>query len=50
METISAPGHLKHADAVNQTGIPCFDAVGTIFDGDWNSCYVHVVDGYKEGT
>ena len=49
-ETISAPGFLKHAGVVDQTGVPCFDAVGTIFDGDWNSCYVHVVDGYKEGT
>lgn len=49
-ETITATGHLKHADAVDQTGVPCFDAIGTIFDGDWNSCYVHIVDGYQGGS
>jgi hypothetical protein len=46
-ETITATGMLKHADAVDQTGIPCFDSGP--FAGDWNSCYVHVVDGYQEG-
>jgi hypothetical protein len=47
-ETISAPGFLKHADAVNETGVPCFDAAP--FLGDWNSCYVHIVDGYQGGS
>ena len=45
--TITSFGNLKHADAVNETGIPCFDAAP--FTGDWTSCYVHLVDGYQGG-
>ena len=45
--TMTAAGQLKHADPVDETGIPCFDAAP--FTGDWVSCYVHVVDGYNTG-
>lgn len=48
MVTITSAGNLKHADAVNETGIPCFDAAP--FTGDWTSCYVHIVDGYSTGS
>jgi hypothetical protein len=44
---ITSVGNLKHADAVNQTGIPCFDLAP--FVGDWTSAYVHIVDGYADG-
>lgn len=50
METITSTGNLKHSDAVDQTGVPCFDVAGTLFFGDWTSCYVHVVDGYASGS
>lgn len=46
--TLSSAGNLKHADTVDNTGIPCFDAAP--FTGDWTSCYVHVVDGYTTGS
>jgi hypothetical protein len=45
--TISSAGSFKHADPVDQTGVPCFDSAP--FTGDWASCYVHVVDGYNTG-
>lgn len=45
--TVTSVGNLKHADAVNQTGVPCYDAAP--FTGDWISCYVHVIDGYADG-
>lgn len=48
MVTITSVGNLKHADAVDETGVPCFDAAP--FTGDWTSCYVHVVDGYSTGS
>lgn len=35
-------GTLKHADSVNQTGVPVFDAAP--FTSDWNSCFVWVTD------
>lgn len=45
--TVSSPSNLKHADAVDKTGVPCFDAAP--FIGDYTSCYVHIVDGYSDG-
>jgi hypothetical protein len=33
---------LKHSDAVDETGVPCFDAAPWV--GDYNTCYVEVVD------
>lgn len=35
-------GALKHSDASNTTGVPCFDAAPWV--GDYNTCFVHVVD------
>jgi len=35
-------GAFKHADAVNVTGVPVYDAAP--FTGDWNSCYVNVTN------
>lgn len=46
--TLTAVGMFKHADVVNELGVPCFDAAP--FTGDWNSCYVHIVDGYASGS
>jgi hypothetical protein len=46
--TLSSVGNLKHADAVDNTGVPCFDAAP--FSGDWTSCYVHITDGYSSGS
>lgn len=48
--TLTSVGNLKHSNAVDQTGIPCFDATGTIFVNDRISCYVHLVDGYLTGS
>jgi hypothetical protein len=45
--TITSAGNFKHADPINETGVPCFDAAP--FTGDWTSCYVHIVDGYSTG-
>jgi hypothetical protein len=45
--TVTSAGNLKHADAVNLTGVPVFDTGP--FAGDYTSCYVHVVDGYADG-
>lgn len=45
--TVSSPGNLKHADTTDRTGVPVFDAAP--FTGDWQSCYVHIVDGYSDG-
>lgn len=42
--TVTSAGNLKHSDLINETGIPVFDT--GLFIGDWNSCYVHIVDGY----
>lgn len=44
---MTSVGNLKHADSVNRTGVPCFDLAP--FTNDWQSCYVHVVDGYADG-
>lgn len=33
---------LKHSDAVDTTGVPCFDAAPWV--GDWNTCFVEVGD------
>lgn len=46
--TINSMGALKHSDAINKTGIPCFDHAP--FTGDWQSCYVHITDGYSTGS
>jgi hypothetical protein len=45
--TITSAGNFQHANSVNETGVPCFDAAP--FVGDWTSCYVHIVDGYDTG-
>lgn len=45
--TVTSTGNLKHADAVNLTGVPTFDTGP--FAGDYTSCYVHIVDGYADG-
>lgn len=45
--TVSSVGSLKHSDATDRTGVPVFDTGP--FTGDWQSCYVHVVDGYSDG-
>ena len=45
--TVTSTGALKHADAVDKTGIPVFDTGP--FTGDMTSCYVHIVDGYADG-
>lgn len=39
---IYGSGSLKHADSVNQTGVPVFDTGP--FTSDWNSCYVEVTN------
>jgi hypothetical protein len=39
---IYATSALKHADSVDNTGVPCFDAAP--FTSDWNSTYVEVTD------
>lgn len=46
--TLSSAGNFKHADATNRLGVPVFDAGP--FAGDWQSCYVHIVDGYSNGA
>lgn len=45
--TVTSTGNLKHADAINLTGVPTFDTGP--FTGDYTSCYVHIVDGYSDG-
>jgi hypothetical protein len=45
--TVTSAGNFKHADTVDRTGIPCFDAAP--FTADMISCYVHIVDGYADG-
>lgn len=45
---VTSAGNLKHADAVDETGVPCFDLAP--FTNDWTSCYVHIVDGYSNGS
>ena len=46
---VSSVGNLKHAGATptDHTGVPCFDLAP--FTNDWNSCYVHIIDGYADG-
>lgn len=44
---VNSPSNLKHADVVDRTGVPCFDL--SPFTNDWQSCYVHIVDGYIDG-
>lgn len=44
--TLSDPGNLKHADAVNPTGVPIADG----FDaGNDEATYVEIIDGYEAG-
>lgn len=47
---VTSVGNMKHAGAnpVDNTGIPCFDLAP--FVGDYTSCYVHIVDGYNDGS
>jgi hypothetical protein len=35
-------GVLKHSDATDETGVPCFDAAPWV--GDYNTCFVEVTD------
>ena len=43
--TLSSTGLLKHSDAVDKTGIPCFDAAP--FTSNYRACYVNLTDGYN---
>lgn len=45
---VSDPGQLKHVDPINTLGIPCFDQAP--YTGDFNSCFVKVLDGYETGV
>lgn len=40
--TITDTGNLKHADAVNKLGVPCFDAAPDV--GNHNSTYVEIIN------
>lgn len=44
--TVTSVGNLKHADAVDKTGVPCFDAAPYV--GDYSSCYVEILR--QDGT
>lgn len=46
--TVTSATNLKHADTTNRLGVPCFDAAP--FTGDYNACYVHIVDGFGDGS
>lgn len=46
--TLFGADMLKHTDSVNTLGIPCFDVAPYI--GDFNSCFVKVLDGYVTGA
>lgn len=46
--TVTSVGNFKHSDAIDRTGIPTFDTGP--FAGSQTSCYVHIVDGYANGT
>jgi hypothetical protein len=41
------PGQLKHIDPVDTLGIPCFDV--SPFVGDFQNCFVKILDGYSTG-
>lgn len=45
--TLFGAGMLKHVDPINTLGIPCFDRAP--FLGDFESCFVKVLDGYATG-
>lgn len=45
---VESYGQLKHTDLINTLGIPCFDVVPHI--GDFNNCFVKVLDGYVTGS
>jgi len=38
--TLTSVGNLKHADAVDKTGVPCFDAAP--YAGDYLACYARI--------
>mgnify|MGYP001770874897 CR=1 FL=1 len=40
--TLSSPGNLKHSDAVDKTGVPCFDTAP--YAGDHNACYALITN------
>lgn len=40
--TISSAGNLKHSDAVDKTGIPCFDAAP--YTGSYSNCFVEITN------
>lgn len=44
--TINSVGNLKHSNTIDLTGVPVFDAAP--FTGNYNSCYVKIVDGYSD--
>jgi hypothetical protein len=45
--TITSAGNLRHSDAVNKTGVPCFDVAPYV--GDSNACYVMITDPVNSG-
>jgi hypothetical protein len=44
--TLSSPGNLKHADAVNRTGVPVNDGADA---GNNEAVYAEIIDGYSAG-
>lgn len=45
--TLTDLGQLKHADAIDETGVPIFDGIDA---GNYESCYVEIIaDGYESG-
>jgi len=44
---VSSAGNLKHSDATDKTGIPCFNAGP--YASDWQSCYVEIQNA-ADGT
>lgn len=45
--TITSAGNLEHADAVDKTGVPCFDVAP--YTGDYLACYVEILN-IADGT
>lgn len=46
--TITDIGNLKHTDAINKLGVPCFDVAP--FVGDFRSCFVKILDADTSGV
>jgi hypothetical protein len=45
---VSLAGQLKHIDPIDTLGIPCFDTAP--FVGEFNTCFVKLLDGYTTGV